>query len=493
MDTFLKNYWSLYNEFLIAFEPLHYKGISLPYVCHFPSFIPKDGTLWKQLKDPTFVKHLQTEISHQKEIQQKFNQFMLRQTSKVHKGKPNGKVAIHVDKLLRFPQNTFFKSFDGNKTILLIAQGKPRRKKKQVSMNGTQTIDGGTSRMKCQQANRKGINNMATYYLEPFTASIQGDISQLQKQTREIFKRNEQHHVFGRNEFQQWLLEKIKIVMEHIVTAEWFFDNNQINCLIVSTTHSYISRILTVVAAKRGISTICMQHGIISSELGYIPKIATVDAVYGHFEKDFYESLGVPKNSIELIGHPRFDQVQKFTSFLRKRDYQKLQLDSKKKTILLVVRENQLIDQWRSFIQTISKQQQVNILVKNYPSRQEHPLVKEFPFVYSTENMELYDLFPLVDVVVSYASTVALEAMLAKKHVFVLKDKIEGDRFYYDRLDYCVQKDPIRLASLVTAYLANATVKNELEKKRKKFLQYAYPNAKPSSVRLKELVSKLID
>src|SRR5699024_9130970 len=99
----------------------------------------------------------------------------------------------------------------------------------------------------------------------------------------------------------------------------------------------------------------CMQHGIISSELGYIPKIATVDAVYGQFEKDWYQQLGADLSSIEIVGHPRFDQMHYPSKIYQKTFYHNLGLKNDKKTIMLAARSNEDIVQWRQFIQQLNQ------------------------------------------------------------------------------------------------------------------------------------------
>ncbi|WP_411953831.1 hypothetical protein ACKXGF_11360 [Alkalibacillus sp. S2W] len=68
------------------------------------------------------------------------------------------------------------------------------------------------------------------------------------------------------------------------------------SCIVISSPNHF-SRVLTFVATKRGIPTICTQHGIIGNEFGYIPKIADVDAVYGQYEMDWYKSLGGKRRS----------------------------------------------------------------------------------------------------------------------------------------------------------------------------------------------------
>lgn len=111
--------------------------------------------------------------------------------------------------------------------------------------------------------------------------------------------------------------------------------------------------------------------------------------------------------------------------------------------------------------------------------------------IFTTKGLDLYNIFPHVDVVVAYSSTVALEAMLAEKHVFILKDDFEGYTNYFANLGNIVQSDPNQLAPYIAKYLSRPHFREEVENRRKNFLQYAYPQTKKSNDRLKELIEKL--
>lgn len=238
-----------------------------------------------------------------------------------------------------------------------------------------------------------------------------------------------------------------------------------ISCFVVSTTHSFINRILAVVGSTQGIPTICMQHGIISSELGYIPKIATVDAVYGQFEKDWYQNLGVDPTALEIVGHPRFDQIYSPAKVDQPTFIKKLGLRKYRKTIMIAVRGKEDINQWRKFIQVLNNKQKCNIIIKNYPSSQPHPLTKEFTNVYAIKGYTIYDIFPHVDAVITYSSTVGLEAMLSERVVFILDKNFKGKTGYFQNLQPLIQQDPLVLAEQVIAFLTKTSYRNYAEKK----------------------------
>ncbi|MFC5590288.1 hypothetical protein ACFPRA_15390 [Sporosarcina soli] len=469
MNTFLKNYWSLYLDFLNDFEALNYRGFSIPYLfCHFYSVIKDNEVLWDDLYNENFINQLNSRVTERREIQEVFHKYI-----QTHQRKPlaknrNGKVVLHVDKLLRFPRMTLDDYFDASETIILTS-GKSKSKK--ISIPGALQIP--------------------IDYLGDYTVDTKKAVTEIQNKAQAIFNSYETHHLYKDIKFQNMFLNMISDIINRIEQTKNFLDSVSVSCIVVSTTHSFISRILALVAVEKGIPTICMQHGIISGEFGYLPKIATIDAVYGNFEVEWYEKAGASEGSIEIIGHPRFDQAFSQQNITRSQFDHHLGINTNQKTLLMVMRDNQDIDRWRTLIRTISKINNLNLLIKNYPSKNPHTLVDEFPFVHSTKNYNLYDILPNVDCIVSYSSTVGLEAMLTNKPVFILNEEFPGYSGYFNGLDEMVQNDPKRLGELIIEYFENPDWNIYAQKKRAEFLKYAYPNFVMSGKRLKKLIERL--
>jgi len=472
MNTFLKNYWSLYLDFLNDFEVLNYRGFSIPYLfCHFYSLVKDNKVLWDNLYNEKFINQLNSRVTERREIQEVFQKFI-----QTHQREPlvkngSGKVVLHVDKLLRFPRMTLDNYFDASETIIITAGNNKFKNKKQISIPGALQIP--------------------IHYLGDYTIDTKKAVIEIQNKAREIFNSYKNHHLYKDTNFQNMFLTNISQIIDRIEQSKSFLERVSVSCIVVSTTHSFVSRILALVATERGIPTICMQHGIISGEFGYLPKIALVDAVYGNFEADWYKEAGAPEGSIEIIGHPRFDQAFLYHKITRSQFDLHLGINANQRKLLIVMRDNQDIDRWRTLIRTISKEVNVNILIKNYPSKHPHILVEEFPFVHSTKNYDLYDILPNVDCVVSYSSTVGLEAMLANKTVFILNEEFPGYSGYYNNLDEMVQTDPRKLGELIKKYFNDPNWHIDAQKKREEFLKYAYPDVSMSGERLKKLINRM--
>ncbi|WP_077624234.1 hypothetical protein [Sediminibacillus massiliensis] len=474
MNTYMKNYWSLYLDFIKDFESLKYKGFSLSYLIHLPSLIRNNKNLWESLSNEEFSANFKNQVKNQKQVQSVFNKYV-----RFHKKRPlvknkNGKVVINYDTILRFPKKTYQEHFKRSKTMIVMA-GVKNAKKKTVHRVA------------------KNVHNLPVKYLSDYPINTRKAIMQVQSRARAIIKSHKGHHLYQDKMFQALLNKKIMETINRIDQSILFLEEVSTSCLILSSTHSYIARILALCAAEKGIPTICMQHGIVGNEFGYIPKIATVDAVYGDFERDWFLQRGAPEGSVEVIGHPRFDQAFGFPNISRSKLYKQLGLDKSKKTIMIVVRGNRNMDKYRLLIKTICQKLDVNILIKDFPGSSPHPLTSEFPTAYSTQSFDLYDLLPHVDCVVSYASTVGLEAMLANKPVFILYTNIPSYSGYYNNLKDLVQSNPQTLGEQVIRYFHDPDCRGYVDLTRQNFLKYAYPDSELSGVRLRKLINRLIN
>ncbi|MFC5590286.1 hypothetical protein ACFPRA_15380 [Sporosarcina soli] len=483
MQTKVKNYWSLYLDFLHDFKDLKYSGFSLPYLCHFTGLIRNNDEIYHKLNDKEFTKQLINQVNDQKEIQEAFDQFKHSHTKQPLVKNNEAKVLLNFDTILRFPKETFIECFDPAKTLIIMAGDKNWKRTKKPSAHLTTTPR--------NPDHQKEVSHIPTDYLSNYPIATPEAVMQVKNKALDIFNVHTEHHLYKNINFQNIFLAKITEIIHRIEQTKCFLQNVSISCIVVSNTHSFISRILTLVAAERGIPTICMQHGIIGSEFGYIPKVATIDAVYGDFEIDWYKKLGVSEESLEVIGHPRFDQAFANPKIDRSIFNKQLGLDATKKNLMIVVRGNRGIGKWRVLIETISKKANLNILVKDYPNINHHVLTKEFPFVYSTKDIDLYDILPNIDAVVSYPSTVGLEAMLANKPVFILNKEFPGYTGYFNSLDELVQNDPQKLGDLVVNYFDDPNWNSYVESKKVEFLKYAYPDFSNSGERLKKLIKRL--
>lgn len=147
--------------------------------------------------------------------------------------------------------------------------------------------------------------------------------------------------------------------------------------------------------------------------------------------------------------------------------------------------------EWKEFLDHLSVKNEVNVIVKDFKYKKNHPLFHTKSFVFSSGGCDLYELLHLSDIVVSYSSTVALEAMLAKKPVFILNEPFVGYTGYFEKMSNLVQNDPKKLAGLLSSFLKDKQVIEYTNKTVSEFLANAYSTKSPSGQRLANLIKRL--
>ncbi|MDO6449341.1 hypothetical protein [Oceanobacillus profundus] len=477
MNTTSRNYWSLYVEFLEAFKDLKYKGFSIPYLCHFRSLNHRNNYIWEHLSSEEFIKSLSHEVKDKKTMQQIFSSYkqthINRKGSKLFKkaSHANGKVVLYdVYNLMRFPKEIMTKHFPPADTIFL-QDYNPKEQPKVI-----------------EAIPEAGI---PSHYLDEYRVNVSSNIQILKGKVDEIISTYTDHPMFNNETFKQYFYMQIEGIVNRIEETNRYFRMNPVSCIVFSSTHYYQSRTIAMVAAEMGIPTICMQHGIIGDEIGYMPKIADVDAVYSNFEVNWFKQLGLSDQAVEIIGHPRFDAIHQGPSISKNELEKQLELKPNKKMILMIVRGKIQMEKWETFIDNFDGIDNYNIVIKDFRYLKPHELTAKSPDVYPSKHFQLYDLIHHSDLVVSYISTVGLEAMIAKKPVFVLSSPFPTYTGYFDFLDELAQPDPLIITEMINNYFIDEKFKELVEEKREAFLSQAYPAAKPSGDRLVDLINRL--
>ncbi|MCA0754943.1 CDP-glycerol glycerophosphotransferase family protein [Paenibacillus sp. N4] len=452
INTYDRNYWSLYFDFIDGFKRLNYAGFLLPFVFPFERLIAGNEHVKKFLNSPSSINILKNNIKDETSVQKKFDSYINALKNDLKFNHINGYVVMYDDPL-RFPDR-FRKNYFRPKKTLFLNESK----------------------------------------LNKYTGNINRLIKVYKQKAILLFRSHRKHPIFGNRKFQKRFIIRIPLILGSIVAANKLLKKVPIYCIILGSTNTLATRALALAALKKGIPSICMQHGVIASELGYLPKISPTMAVYGKYESDWYERKGVSKSSIEIIGHPRFDDIILRNPITRNMFNKKLVLNPKLKTILFIIRGHHIAIP-KIIIKNLLEKQHVNIIVKyKGVNKYANLLKKEFPSIICIDQaMHLYDLIHNTDAVVSYQSTIALEAMLAGKPVFIWNTKIFCTTDYYDDLGKSLQSNPLELVDMLVNYLKNdINLQEKLESARKQFITYHYHDSSiTSGERLKNLVLSL--
>ncbi|QHT45516.1 UDP-N-acetyl glucosamine 2-epimerase [Bacillus sp. SB49] len=463
MNQFERRYWSSYCDFINDFKALNYLGISLPLVMPYYVLIHENAI--HKLKGGGAEKILRTKIVKEKSIQAHFEKHLAPYRKKVVKRK--GRVVFY-DNVLRIPSSLIAEQFKPGKALLLM------HRPSQV---------------------KSSIPSIALSKYETIPKKM---IDNFKKKANRILLSKRSHLIYGNKHFKKRLLRQIPVVMKQIFAANKFFASYPASCLVLGTTNSSDTRILALTAASKGIPSICLQHGIPLLEFGYLPRAATYLGVYGTKDVAWYTSKGVPPAVIKVVGHPRFDEMVKRKPMSPKVFQAKFKLVPTKKTILLVL-HHQETEIPQIIIDKLLKTGKYNILIKPRNGKQSRTsqtlaLQQKYKTVKFANGVHLYDLLQNVDAVVSYESTIVMEALLAGKPAFIwkLKALASSTTNYYSDLSEYIFQDPNLLIGKMMAVLDGKVGPEAWNKKKDAFIQKHYPVAPPLSItKLKALITQI--
>lgn len=464
MDVYLKNYWLLNLEFIKTFATLTYKNIPLPLLSNFYHYL--DQPLQEEMQSDDFCQ-FSLQNFKEEEIQPGFEKW-LHSIRKPQGAKPEqGKLLMNFD-YLRFTEENY-REFSPETSLILTRW----RMKDLYTIPVISMLD--------HIKNQPQISHTFT------------------QKAKAIFKTQQRHPVFSNPEFQQRFLKDIPHMIEKIDMVFKILKNNPIHVILVGTTEELTSRILAIVGQTVGIPSFCLQHGLILGEEAYLPAFASHYVVYGHYEKEWYKSRGVPDEQIVIAGHPRYDAIFTTNDLDRQQVLKKLNLNPHKKTVLMATQPNSssLFMEVANLVVNLPNSQ---IIIKPHPWEKAKGrteaylgLARKYSQVqYITTEMPLYSLISASDVVVIANSTVGLEAMLLDKPVVVIKSPTANrDYPYYDSLGSLVKTTPIQVYECIETLLTSPAYQQNARQLRNQFIQQNYPT-KDSTSALQKLMKNFI-
>ncbi|MGW8449731.1 CDP-glycerol glycerophosphotransferase family protein, partial [Bacillus wiedmannii] len=303
------------------------------------------------------------------------------------------------------------------------------------------------------------------------------------EKAKEIFLKFNKHPLFSNMFFQKKLISDLPIMIEKLNMAYFIFKEQDISGVIVGTTEDIASRALTFLSRSEGIPSYCLQHGAIMGEEAYFPVFATKQVVYGKYEQDWYLQRGGSESQIEILGHPRYDEIFNRTYMDKKELFKTLKIDPTTKVIFIATQPFKT-SFYTELTEKLVKDKKITVIIKPHPWEKGRNLVGEYiklsnlyPNVkYITNEVNMYDVILHANLVVISNSTVGLEAMLLDIPVVVYKSLLEDrDYKYYDTLDGLVNHSIEDLLSTVEKVLNDSSQSSLAKELRRKFINENYP------------------
>ncbi|MGJ9385331.1 UDP-N-acetylglucosamine 2-epimerase [Salipaludibacillus sp. CF4.18] len=467
MDTFEKNYWSLYLDFIEEFKEIQYNGVPLPLYFRFNRLLNEKSL--SKLKGKSISPFLKNKIRDEKQIQSKFDQYLQHGSKEnLSISNQNRKVLIYKDSYLRIPLSFYKQYFNSENCIIL---------QKSTSRKTYQGIP---------------IFNLSRYVRKDNRLGK----DYIQKATQQ-FRHLQDHPIFGDRDLQKKFFSVISSTMRDLLAMDRFLTENPVSCVLVADTGTL--RIPQLLPRSKGIPSISVQHGLILGWQSRMPVLATKRAVYGKFEVDLLQRKGANKESLAIIGHPRFDSIitQRINSNYAKNN-------SKKPLILIATQRNNNKDIWVKFIEKVVRKYPVKIMIKPHPREKYIKKYKQLSSKYSqvvvsSPKGSLYKSMEEADIVIVNSSTVGLEAMLFNKIVLVLEMKTKlsvGAKSYFNSklLGDFVQSNVTKLADVLGSIIDDEKLMADANERMENFLSYAYPTKnKFSGKLLVQLIDQLTE
>ncbi|MGE6630435.1 CDP-glycerol glycerophosphotransferase family protein [Bacillus sp. NPDC077027] len=463
MSHYIHHYWQVYMEYVNILKSLTYQHIPLGLISNFYQYISPE--VRDRMENEAFGEQLQTSCPVPQDIQPFFDE-KKKSIKPVAYNPGSGKVLLHFDHL-RFTENNYTR-FHPAKTLLLARW-------KKADYFGIPVIS------KPELAGEVNKEAHAEYI----------------KEANALFEAYAQHPVFGDSFFKERLNKDIPQFIDVIDQSERLLKQHHISAIVVGTTEDVYSRVLALQTIKRGITSICLQHGALMGDEAFLPIFTTTHGVFGKYEKDWYEDKGCQPEQVDVTGHPRFDLVQERKPIQKDLFYHKLNFNATNKTVLVATQPFSG-DFYGAILKKIAVQNDVQLIIKPHPWEIARNQLNDYVALERSSSqvrlvkkeIDLYDMLPYVDLVITLTSTVGLEAMLFNKSVLI--GKMAGGRRYpyYESLQPYYFEDPQKLAEQAVTILMNEQEMQKAKQQGALFIKENYPHAHSTDVLLSLLKTK---
>ncbi len=193
-------------------------------------------------------------------------------------------------------------------------------------------------------------------------------------------------------------------------------------------------------AGRAGIRTVMLQHGLMVGEYGYLPMDADVFVAWGEEGRRWMTDRSVPREKVEIIGFPRFDAYARSTGPDAEQPFGK--------RVLVVFEtteyngEDGTIDNYRLLhlvMEAVAALPGWTVVIRFHPGQTaaEREVCRRLvracgPGVRVSRELALRPSLSSADVVVTEASTVGLEALLAGKLLLAVRSRGYAGNPYLD-------------------------------------------------------------
>jgi len=301
---------------------------------------------------------------------------------------------------------------------------------------------------------------------------------------------------------------------ELLATASQMLAQEQPDAVIATYETGPWERALIIQAARAGIPTVGLQHGMIfdnhydymhcrittdpiTSPAGFVvPKIT---CIWGPFWKENLTKFGhYPPEAVVVTGNWRYDCIAEITRGMGiARLKQEFGIVPEKKVVLILSASQSYIDYIRHCLQVLVTRPECTPLIKLHPDDNPVPVYEMLrQFGYPDKVLiqgQLIEALMVADLVISQISTAVSEAaLLGKEIVLVNFQNLKGSEAYV-RDGICLYvTDPAELASAIEQGLNDPCIQAKLRAARSEFIsRYFFKTDGYAAQRVAEVLERL--
>lgn len=248
--------------------------------------------------------------------------------------------------------------------------------------------------------------------------------------------------ILRRESLRTWLLRMSLRTADAARAFTRIYDAFPTTVLVTASDTSFWGYCATVEARRRGIPSVTLQHGMMVGEAGYVPVVSSLIAAWGEASARWLRERGVPPEKIVVTGAPRLDGIVSGTRCPREVLAAGLGVDPGRRWVVLATnpipfeRNAALLATARKGV--IDWGEPAILLVKLHPSEDPAPYrsaIEGDPNVVVVPHgkVDLYDLLAAADAVLTFHSSVGLEAMAFDRPVVSLEAFGEENPLPYAR------------------------------------------------------------
>lgn len=409
MEAALDRYWSMCLDFVDALGEFRFRGIPLALVGNFCKYVGRPDSAIPAGRPDFDTAEAEAGCFRKpiRPIQPAFDS-RISQLLRPAPARTKGTRVVLCTSLLRFPDSTYFEYFRPEKAAI-VADFRAR----------------GSGGFRC---------GLPVHNLREYARDCTKWVNLIVSAAEQLMNRQPQPPILADPLLRERFLADLPEMVHLIDRTDRYMAADPPACVVVGTTELMITRVLALVARRRGIPVICLQHGLIALEESYMPVFADVQAVYGPADLDWYAERGVDRCRLAVTGHPRYDPI--FTEFGMPEAVftKKFGVPPNERRVLVATQPHLPVEQIERIVRSLEGYRGLRVLLKPHPLEEKSGKTESYArlagrfgnvTLLSTRSA-LYEVLANSHCVIVESSTVGLEALLFGRPLLVLKGPTSG-------------------------------------------------------------------